>query len=49
MVIDYDHNPSLTTDQKLQSLVESIQLMNSEITTKLEELSAEIKKIQEND
>lgn len=26
MIIDYDHNPALTTDQKLQSLVENILL-----------------------
>ena len=48
MIIDYDHNPRLTVDQKLQSLVESIRLMSDEITTRLEEIEKEIKEIQEN-
>lgn len=47
MIIDYDHNPALTVDQKLQSLAESIQLMNDEITAKLEELKAAVKELQE--
>lgn len=33
MVIDYDHNPSLITDQKLQSLSESVQRAIDEMTT----------------
>lgn len=49
MIIDYDHNPMLTVDQKLQSLAESIQRSNDEITIKIEELKKEIKKIQESD
>lgn len=47
MIIDFDHNPKLTYDQKLQSLVENIRLMNDEITNKLEELKKEIKELQE--
>ena len=35
MIIDYDHNPSLTQDQKMQSLVESIILAFGEIQTML--------------
>lgn len=33
MIIDYDHNPALTTDQKLQSLKESVQMALNEIIT----------------
>ena len=49
MIINYDHNPALTVDMKLQSLVENIQLMNDEIATRLEKIEAEIKEIKEND
>lgn len=38
MIIDYDHNPALTEDQKLQSLVESIRLAFNEQQTQIEEL-----------
>lgn len=31
MIIDYDHNPQASIDQKLQSLMESIQLALNEI------------------
>lgn len=48
MIIDYDHNPALSVDQKLQSLVESIRLMDDEITNKLEEIKKDIKELQEN-
>lgn len=48
MIIDYDHNPALNVDQKLQSLVESIQLLSDEILIEIESIKAEIKKIQEN-
>lgn len=30
MIIDYDHNPRLTVDQKLQSLKESVQMALNE-------------------
>lgn len=30
MIIDYDHNPALTVDQKLQSLKESVQMALNE-------------------
>lgn len=30
MIIDYDHNPSLTVDQKLQSLKDSVQMALNE-------------------
>lgn len=33
MIIDYDSNPALTTDQKLQSLKESTQMALNEIRT----------------
>lgn len=34
MIIDYDHNPHLTGDQKLQSLKESVQMALNEAETK---------------
>lgn len=33
MIIDYDHNPNLTYDQKLQSLKESVQMALNEFET----------------
>ncbi len=48
MIIDYDHNPALTVDQKLQSLIENMQLMNDEIISELEELKEQLRKLQEN-
>ena len=35
MIIDYDHNPSLNQDQKMQSLVENLILAFGEIQTML--------------
>lgn len=48
MIIDYDKNPTLTVDQKLQSLIESIQRSNDEIMTMLYELRKEIEQQREN-
>lgn len=48
MIIDYDKNPALTVDQKLQSLIESIQRSNDEIMTMLYEIRKEIEKQEEN-
>ena len=47
MIIDYDHNPNVTDEQRLQSLKESVQMALNEIDAKLEELRKEIKKLQE--
>lgn len=33
MIIDYDHNPNITTDQKVQSLQESVQMALNENDT----------------
>lgn len=49
MIINYDRNPNLTIDQKLQSLIDSIQLMSDEITDSIEDLKKEVKKLQEGD
>ena len=46
MIIDYDKNPSLTVDQKLQSLIESIQRMSDEITDSIEDLKKRIKEME---
>ena len=40
MLIDYDHNPAASTDEKLRSLVESIQLSLAEIASELASLSS---------
>lgn len=42
MIIDYDRNPNLNTEQKLQSLIESVQMA-------LNEWSAEKKSLDETD
>ena len=49
MIIDYDHNPALTQDQKLQSLQESVQMAMNEVAASIEELRQEIKKIERED
>lgn len=49
MIVDYDKNPSLTVDQKLQSLIESIQRQTDELTDSIEELKKRIKKIEESE
>lgn len=48
MIIDYDKNPTLTVDQKIQSLIDSIQRMSDEMTDSIEELKKKIKEIEEN-
>lgn len=48
MIVDYDHNPTLNVDMKLQSLVESIQLLSNEIDSKFEEIEKKLKELQEN-
>lgn len=45
MIIDYDHNPALTVDQKLQSLKESVQMALNEIITEQYNKSEVDKKI----
>lgn len=49
MIIDYDKNPSLTVDQKLQSLIDSIQRMSDEITDSIEDLKRRVKDIEESE
>lgn len=45
MIIDYDHNPALTADQKLQSLKESVQMALNEIITEQYNKSEEVDKL----
>lgn len=47
MIISYDKNPALTTDQKLESLIESIQLALNEKADNAIIIALE-KKIEEN-
>ena len=49
MIIDYDRNPALTVDQKLQSLIDSMQRTVDELTISIEMLRREVKKIQESE
>lgn len=46
MIIDYDRNPALTTDQKLQSLIESIQRSFDEISVSIAELQKAVQKLE---
>jgi chaperonin cofactor prefoldin len=47
MVVNFDRNQNLTTDQKLQSLLESVQLALNEIDTRFDEISKAVKKLEE--
>lgn len=47
MIVDYDRNPALTVDQKLQSLIESIQRQADDLTDRIEELKKRVKEIEE--
>ena len=47
MVLNYDRNPNLTEDQKLQSLVENVQRALDELQTKVYVLENEVKKLKE--
>ena len=42
MIVGYDKNPSLTEDQKLQSLVDSIQRAMDEMKMEIEALKKEL-------
>ena len=45
MIIDYDRNPALSVDQKLQSLIDSIQRATDEIADSMYEIRKEIEEI----
>lgn len=47
MIIDFDHNPALTEDQKIQSLAENIQRMYDELIDRFTEIEKQIKELQE--
>lgn len=47
MVLNYDRNPNLSEDQKLQSLVENVQRALDELQTKVFVLEHEVKKLKE--
>ena len=49
MIIDYDKNPVLTVDQKLQSLIDSIQRLSDEMTDSIEDLRKRVKDIEESE
>lgn len=45
--LDYDKNPMLTTDQKLKSLIDSIERSLLEIGDRLDAIDKEIKALKE--
>lgn len=47
MIINYDRNPNLTTDQKLQSLIENVQKAFDETMQELDSLKREMQKLNE--
>lgn len=47
MVLNYDRNPNLSEDQKLQSLVENVQRALDELQTKVFVLEHEVEKLKE--
>ena len=49
MIIDYDKNPALTVDQKLQSLIDSIQRSLDEISTDISGIRKDIEKLKESE
>lgn len=42
MIIDYDHNPNITDEQRLKSLKESVQMMYDELLVSIKEISASV-------
>ena len=49
MIIDYDKNPALNVDQKLLSLIDSIQRTIDEISTDIVEIRKDIEKLKESE
>ena len=47
MIIDYDKNPLLGTDEKLMSLIASIQRSLDDVENKIDAINKEIKKLKE--
>ena len=47
MILNYDRNPNLSEDQKLQSLVENVQRALDELQTKVFVLEHEVEKLKE--
>lgn len=47
MIIDYDRNPNLTADQKLQSVIENVQKAFDETAQEIDLLKKEIQKLNE--
>lgn len=47
MIVDYDRNPALTTDQKLQSLIESLLRMRDELQDSLADIEKRLSKLEQ--
>jgi len=46
MVLNYDRNPARTTDEKLDSLMQNMQLALNEIDDRLDKLEKHLEKLQ---
>lgn len=47
MIIDYDHNPAVSVDQKVQSLKESVQMALNEVDSNLALIKKQIEELKE--
>lgn len=47
MILDYNHNQNLTVDQKLQSLIESMQMALDELRNEITALEKRVKELEE--
>jgi len=47
MILDYNHNQNLTVDQKLQSLIESMQMALDELKNEITTLEKRVKELEE--
>lgn len=45
MIIDFDRNPALSEEQRLQSLMESVQLALSNIETQIAEIEKKLEQL----
>ena len=48
MIIEYDRNKSLTEEQRLQSLIDSIQRALDELTTRIEMIDKKVEEVANN-
>lgn len=49
MIIDYDKNPNLDTDQKIKSLIQSLERALDELKLQIIQLESRVKSLEEGD